>query len=123
MLKTFWARYRAIVPQHELWADMDNGLKPPERCVPIFVHGDEGVTYKKNAVLVLSIQGCIGTGSNHSTVDEEHGPRMPLNFKRAGLHTRLLSVVCPKDFGEKHMKTSFAVCYKNIFNQTLTSEI
>lgn len=103
MLDLFWQRYQDLFPQHQLFADVQAGKKELSKCIPIFVHGDEGVHYKKSGVLVLSIQGVVGTGSKKRSpteVAKNQYPselhELPLNFLRPGTETRLLSIVCPK---------------------------
>lgn len=44
VLTKFWGNYRAICPNHQLWKDVDSRKKDIKRCVPILLHGDEGVT-------------------------------------------------------------------------------
>lgn len=104
MLLSFWAKYRALFPQHQLWAEVESHRKTLDRCLPIFLHGDEGVTYKKGGVLVLSMQGAFGHGSRASErakrLEENYralSDGIPLNFLRTGFQTRLLICVCPKD--------------------------
>ena len=103
-LQDFWAKYRALYPQHQLWPDVDSGRKKLSKCIPVLLHGDEGVTYKKGGVLVLSFQGALGFGSSKSKKVAEvrgelrasdHGIR--LNFLKTGFQTRILICVCPKD--------------------------
>ena len=62
-LVDFWSKYRAICPSHQMWDDIDQGRKATKQCVPLFLHGDEGTTYKKGGVFVLSFQGSIGQGT------------------------------------------------------------
>lgn len=102
-LESFWSKYRALYPKHGLWAETDSGRKPMHKCLPVFVHGDEGVTFKKNGLLVLSFQGCMGWGSAKRSPDLIESYRasnegIPLNFLRTGFQTRMLICVCPKDW-------------------------
>ena len=106
MLLNFWSKFRAIHPQHQLWAEE----RDLSKCIPIFLHGDEGVTYKKNGVLVLSFQGAIGFGSRSSQRARElesnlraMGEGIPLNFLRTGFQTRMLVCVCPKEPWVQHV--------------------
>lgn len=100
ILLDFWSKYRALFPQHELRRDVDAGLKPLSHCLPILFHGDEGVTYRKSGLLVLSIQGIFGHGSSKRDENFRGATQgIPLNFLRTGFQTRLLVCVCPKDFG------------------------
>ena len=103
LLLDFWSKYRAIVPQHKLWKDSDSGRKDLAKCIPVFLHGDEGVTYKKSGVLVLSFQGCIGYGSSQRGKTMEQnlramGEGIPINFLKTGMQTRMCILVCPKEW-------------------------
>ena len=102
LLTSFWAKFRAICPKHQLWAAVDSKKKPLTSCIPIFLHGDEGVTYKKQGLLVLSFQGAIGFGSSKRAKDMEAnyramGEGIPMNFLKTGFQTRMLIAVCPKE--------------------------
>lgn len=98
----FWTKYRRLFPQHDLWAEVDSGRTPLSCCLPLFLHGDEGVTYRKDGLLVLSFQGVFGCGSSKSkTNPAEHykatNEGIPLNFLKTGFQTRILICVCPKE--------------------------
>lgn len=106
LLTSFWEKYRKIFPKHQLWAEVDSGRKDVTKCIPLYLHGDEGVCYKKSGVLVLSFQGAIGFGTSKSKrakeVEENYkamakSEGIPLNFLRTGLQTRMLICVCPKE--------------------------
>ena len=95
----FWNNYRKLYPSHQLWCQIDGGQKRLEDCVPVLLHGDEGVTYKKQGLLVLSFQGIIGFGCSKRDLPENQRARheqVPLNFLRA-FDNRCLMLVCPKD--------------------------
>ena len=104
MLNLFWSRYRAIYPKFELFGEVRAGKKQLGQCIPMFIHGDEGTTYKRGGILILSLQGALGEGTSkrcpeavakcdYPSKDEE----MRLNFLRPGRETRMLILVCPKD--------------------------
>ncbi|CAL1127923.1 unnamed protein product [Cladocopium goreaui] len=103
MLRTFWTRYRKICPGFQLWQQLDQGVKKMEECVPLYLHGDEGVTYKRGGVLILSFQSPLGFGTSKGDKDlslnlQDLGEAgLPLNFNKSGMYTRMLMVVCPKD--------------------------
>lgn len=102
LLTAFWKRYRDVFPNHEVWKEVDAGRKDVARMIPCYVHGDEGTTYKRGGVLLLSFQSAFGEGSRNRSVEvarraDAEGASIPLNFVRTGLQTRLLSIVCPKD--------------------------
>ena len=116
----FWTKYRSIVPKHQLWEHIDNGSKDITKCLPIFIHGDEGTTYKKNGVLILSFQRVIGAGTTKTVgksckrkkgfeaKDATIAEGLPLNFVHTGLQTRFVSIVCPKDCGSKKQQVRVA---------------
>lgn len=98
-LSLFWSRYREHQPHHDVFTNKNHCL---DRCVPMYVHGDEGQTYKKKAVLIISFQSALGTGGRHSPNEHPSGSSVssagiPMNFLRNALQTRYLSAVCPKD--------------------------
>lgn len=98
-LSLFWSRYREHQPLHDVFTNKNHCL---DRCVPMYVHGDEGQTYKKKAVLIISFQSALGTGGRHSPNEHPSGSSVssagiPMNFLRNALQTRYLSAVCPKD--------------------------
>ena len=109
MLLQFWSKYRALVPEFALWDDVALGLKDLAFCVPIFIHGDEGVWYKKNGILVVSWQpvigmGCSKRGQEVANTYRSQSEQMPLNFLKTGMETRMLSIVCPKDLAAQDQK-------------------
>lgn len=106
LLRTFWTRYRQVAPGFELFKQCDNGQKQMEECVPLYIHGDEGISYKKSGVLILSFQSCMGVGASkrHRALSinlEQMGESgLPLNFLRAGMSTRMLMIMCQKEMSE-----------------------
>ena len=101
LLEEFWRKYRCIYPHHAVF---ERDL-PLHRCIPIYLHGDEGQTYKKSGVLVVSFQTVYGFGSRKRRLDEAltkyeeelESCGIPVNFCKTGLQTRFLSVLAPKD--------------------------
>ena len=103
VLTAFWKRYRDIFPAHQLWKDVGSGRKKVSQCLPCYIHGDEGTTYRKCGVLILSWQSAFGMGCSKRDKEvakraTEVGASIPLNFIQTGLQTRLLSMVCPKEW-------------------------
>ena len=98
-LLNFWKCYRDVFPSHQLFEEADSGRKPLHKCLPLYLHGDEGVSFKKNGILILTLQSAIGHGSTKMSL-QNYGPleeRLPLNFLRT-YETRMLIAVCPKEF-------------------------
>lgn len=103
MLEIFWRRYRTIYPNFELWEHVDSGKMSVRQCVPLYLHGDEGVGYKRGGVFIMSFQSPLGFGTSKRPQQmsmnleslEESG--LPLNFLKAGMLTRMVCVICPKE--------------------------
>lgn len=104
ILTTFWDRYRIFFPHHELWNDIDAGRKQASQCIPLYLHGDEGTTYKRQGVLIVSWQSPLGYGSSrrphHMAVNlaDMGEAGLPLNFLKSGTFTRMLTIITPKDW-------------------------
>ena len=100
MLTSFWNKYRVLFPRHHLWKDVDEQKKSLSRCIPVYLHGDEGTYYRKSGVLVCSFQGAIGSGCSKQKKDTDGKPigeGIPLNYLQTALQTRILTLVCPKE--------------------------
>ncbi|CAE7881007.1 unnamed protein product [Symbiodinium microadriaticum] len=85
LLTEFWARYKKLHPDNQLFVLADNGEVCLSRTIPLFAHVDEGRTYKSKALLVLSVHGCLGKGTrayNKRQVRKLHLKEdpMPLNY-------------------------------------------
>ncbi|CAE7228072.1 unnamed protein product, partial [Symbiodinium microadriaticum] len=63
--KEFWERWRFAHPNHPIFASGQD----LSRCVPILHHGDEGRTYRRLAIMVISTHGVLGRGT------KQHRPR------------------------------------------------
>lgn len=102
LLLTFWQRFRSIHPSHQLWSQVDRGEKDICKCIPLYLHGDEGTSFKKGGILFLSLQGALGYGTSKRAQEVEQnlramGEGVPLNLLRSGLQTRVMVCNCPKD--------------------------
>lgn len=102
VLCTFWSRFRKICPEFQVFSEFDCGRLRPEQSVPLYVHGDEGVSFKKGGILILSFQSPIGFGTSkrdmqlYDTLQSLGEPAFPLNFLKSGMYTRMLMVMCQK---------------------------
>ena len=113
MLLNFWKKYRAAYPNFQLWEQVDDGHKDLSQCLPLFLHGDEGVSFKKGGIFVFSFQGAIGFGSSKRAKEMEQNLRaldegIPLNFLKNALQTRILICACPKERGGFRFKIQFS---------------
>ena len=101
-LKVFWHRYRQQFPSHQLFECSVKSTQL-ERCLPIYLHGDEGTHFKRKGVLILAWQSAIGLGSRHSpnqfpsASGKLTDAGIPLNLLQTALQNRFLTAVCPKD--------------------------
>ena len=115
-LGAFWSNFRAVFGQHEVFRTHADRLP---QCVPYYLFFDEGVGLRKSAVLVISMQCVLGTGtaekfleavslaqsSNEDcrvdtkllmTQSQQH------NSKGSTYNTRFLYSVLPKKFYRKN---------------------
>lgn len=102
MLLNFWRHFREPYPMHQLWPAVDRGEKCLTRCLPCYLHGDEGVSFKKGGIFIFSFQSAFGTGTSKSAVDSPNNLRaveegIRLNFLQTGFQTRMLICACPKE--------------------------
>ena len=69
-LEEFWSRYEYMHSGHEVFELARAGKINLKECVPCYLHGDEGTTYKKDGCLCLSFHCPLGRG----TVSNKLGP-------------------------------------------------
>ena len=103
MLEEFWKRYRVVYPEFQYFQRVDSGFCSYRQSIPLYLHGDEGVTYKRGGVLIMSFQSPFGWGTSRRCRDmslklESLGESgLPLNFLKCGMLTRMVMVICPKE--------------------------
>ena len=110
-LKTFWHRYKKQFPSHMLFQDSVKSASL-QNCIPLYVHGDEGTTYKKKGVLVIGFQSPIGYGSRHAPNQRPESVSeagIPINLIKTSLQNRFLTAICPKDTMPCLVYTSFVM--------------
>lgn len=61
-LLDFWQKYRLCHGGHQVFDLERAGGVNLGRCVPCYLHGDEGITYKRDGALVVSFHSPIGHG-------------------------------------------------------------
>lgn len=79
-LAEFWFRYESIYPMHQIFAMRDDGLDL-SLVIPVYSHTDEGRSYKKQALWLLSTHGAIGRGTRRYL--QKGKDKIPL--KRCGM--------------------------------------
>lgn len=95
VLREFWQRYHAINPSHEIFERARQGGLDLESTIPYYSHSDEGRSYKKEALWIFSVHGCLGRGTNGFLKRRKHLPRvernqMGMNFVGPTLSTQFL---------------------------------
>ena len=102
-LLDFWSRYKQLYPSFPLFAQATEAEIPLDRVIPIYLHGDEGTHFKKNAVMILQWQSAIGAGTTKNSITQLNilgnldGKEYGANQRGVTLKTRFLYAVMPKD--------------------------
>ena len=60
---SFWQKFRAYSPHHTVFAKADRGEIDLSRTAGILVHGDEGRSRRRSAIMILSWQSILGRGT------------------------------------------------------------
>ena len=89
----FWSRFRAIRPNHEVFQKPEADLW---RTAAILLHGDEGRSRKKSAVMILSAHSALGRGSNVEGQKCNEYAQQLLNISGHTWATRWLLSVLPR---------------------------
>ncbi|CAE7226882.1 unnamed protein product, partial [Symbiodinium sp. CCMP2456] len=99
LCREFWTRVQQIRPGHPVFADASAGTIRLEDTVPLLHHGDEGRSYRKTPIMILSTHGLLGSGSHKTerpkgkTSLEHDG--MDLNFIGATMTTHYIFTAMP----------------------------
>ena len=98
MCREFWRRWSCVRATHPIFDLASKGLVQLENCVPLLHHGDEGRTYRKCPIMIISTHGFLGKGSHQSTVkkskDVTESP-MFLNFLGSTVTTHYVFCAMP----------------------------
>lgn len=97
----FWTQLRKIMPQHPIFRRADAGEVDLSRVAGLLLHGDEGRTKKKGAIMILSTHSILGKGSSHCASTEY--AKQDLNFCGHTWATRWLHAVLPKEYYDKEL--------------------
>ncbi|CAK9000117.1 unnamed protein product [Durusdinium trenchii] len=81
-LREFWVRFEKIHPTHQIFQRFRDGSVIPSLCLPVYSHTDEGRTYQKQGILVVSTHGALGRHLKQSG--------MGMNFTGRSLSTQFL---------------------------------
>lgn len=84
VLQEFWERYQCINPGHQIFEMAASNQVDLRFVIPIYSHSDEGRSYKKEALWIFSVHGCLGRGTRHYLRMGRH--RAPLRRNQMGLN-------------------------------------
>lgn len=62
-LEEFWKRYETIFPTHKIFDMQRAGQLDLRFVIPVYSHSDEGRSFKKQPLWLLSTHGALGRGS------------------------------------------------------------
>ena len=113
----FWARYKKIYPNHDVFKRAKAGEIDLSRTIALLLHGDEGRTKKKAGILIVSCHSILGYGSNANTVDtkaEEYCKQLP-NMVGHTLTSRWIMGCLPKSYYDGSDGDSFFQHYLGVF--------
>ena len=91
-LENFWRNYRYTNSGHEVFTLADSGQLQLKHCLPVYCHGDEGTTYKKDGCFVFSLHSPLGRGTLSNKLGPlDDGSSTPhTNFVGNSLETRFM---------------------------------
>eukprot|EP00439_Symbiodinium_sp_Y106_P074894 s934_g14.t1 len=116
---SFWEAYRGVCPQHPIYARAARGEVCLGRTAAFLVHGDEGRTRKKCAVMILSAHSILGKGCRAATTDDDSYASQKLNFKGHTWATRYLMGVLTKTYYDHDDGDGLFQDYLSIFTKDL----
>lgn len=107
VLKELWKRFRVVHPTHQIFDMASRGVLDLPSTIPYFSHSDEGRTYKKEALWIFSVHGCIGRGTcNFLKTGKHKAPlsrnQMGLNFVGHSLSTQFLYTTMLRETSAEH---------------------
>ena len=105
-LEDFWQKFRQIHGRHDVFRLADQGLVPLKACVPIYLHGDEGTTYKRDGCLCLSFHSPMGRGTLSNKVGDLQIPGQDVqdphtNYAGHTFETRFLVAACLREIRQQ----------------------
>lgn len=112
-LLEFWRRYSWEWPDFELFKAAGDDLAL-SRCIPVYIHGDEGRGFKRSGVMILSVQGAIGRGTR--PFQRKHPLlsirkiKMGINLQGSSFNSRFLFTAMPKKYYTKNPASRFFRC-------------
>ena len=103
-LMEFWRRFAKVQPNHRVFDLAAGGSLKLGSTIPIYSHGDEGRGKKKKGILIWSMRGCLGKGTEHFRAKHTETDRlhyMGLNMG-GSMCSRFLHIAVPKSMYAKN---------------------
>ena len=97
----FWRRLEWLRPHHPAFKMARQNLLRLEDTLPLLHHGDEGRSYKKAPIMILSSHGLLGRGCHQASDKNKrrypiHEDPLKLNFIGSTLKTHFLFAALPQ---------------------------
>ena len=96
---SFWSCFEKIMPNHRVFRLARDGDLVLERTCAVLLHGDEGRTKKKSAIMVLNASSVLGFGTDvknrRASIQSDYA-KQDINFKGNTWTTRFLLGVMPR---------------------------
>lgn len=92
---TFWEQFQQTNPGHEVFSRDGRDGFDLSRCCGLLLHGDEGRTLRKQAILILSCHSILGYGIRTSCSTRKKDIHK-LNYLKSTWATRFLLGILPK---------------------------
>ena len=114
----FWEAYRGVCPNHPIFGRAARGEVCLGRTAAFLLHGDEGRTRKKSAVMILSAHSILGKGCHTAAPDDSY-TFQKLNFKGHTWATRYLMGVLTKGYYDHDNGDAWFQEYLDIFTKDI----
>eukprot|EP00438_Fugacium_kawagutii_P015138 Skav220607 [mRNA] locus=scaffold507:143470:153073:+ [translate_table: standard] len=96
---SFWRKFKKIMPNHDVFHLAQQGVLSLDRTAAMMLHGDEGRSKKKRAIMILNAFSVLGFGSNvpnrRASLETDYD-KQDINFKGNTWVSRWLLGVLPK---------------------------
>ena len=107
-LLEFWRRFAYENPDHMIF-QTESGDSSLSRSIPCMVHGDEGRNFKRKGVMLINLQGVLGTGTkvfNERNDPESCRLQMGVNIGSHSFKSRFLLAAMQKKFYQQNSDPS-----------------
>ena len=117
----FWEKFRTIHPHFSLF-DHDYDLS---KVAAFFIHGDEGRTLKRHAIMITTLQSALGFGFGEKRlkVPFPYAYKLLVNYAGHTMTTRFITSAVPKKYYETHPEVfhgvmeQLAICLRDLADQ------